>query len=67
MIGEVRVPPGGGLSLTGFCDFDSLEGSLKLFFSRETFSTRSVDLNERLNMVAVGVEMLVGMGDLLNE
>jgi hypothetical protein len=46
-------PPTGGLWSNDFCNFDNFAGSLYDFFNLTTFSTRSFDLKERLNMAAV--------------
>lgn len=43
--------PTGGLSSNDFCNFDNFEESLKVFFSRGTFSTRSPERYDRLNMI----------------
>jgi len=53
MIGEVIVPPTGGLSSNDLCSFDNFDGSRKTFCNFIDFSTRSLDLKERLNMAAV--------------
>jgi hypothetical protein len=46
-------PSVGGLSSIDLCSFDNLDGSRKAFLNFTVFSTRSFDLNERLNMAAV--------------
>jgi hypothetical protein len=48
--------PTGGLPSIDFCNFDNFELSLNIFFTFAVFSTRSFDLNERLNMAAIGLD-----------
>jgi len=53
MTGEMRGAPSKGLSSSNdLCNFDDFDASFKFFFSRETFSTRSRERCERLNMMS---------------
>ena len=55
----------GGLSSNDFCNFDNFEESLKVFFSRATFSTRSPERYDRLNMITAAFR--VSYQDMLGD
>lgn len=58
---EYTHAPSKGLSSSNdLCNFDDFDASFTFFFSRETFSTRSRERCERLNMMS-GFGMAFGM------
>lgn len=50
--GYTHAPSNGLSSSNDLCNFDDFDASFTFFFSRETFSTRSRERCERLNMIS---------------